>query len=277
MTTQPLLTQANANAFHKVIDQVQALATRNVEDDAELATVRDNLNKAVDAANGFGMLSLKEDLRAMHVAFEARLANDNKGQKAAFTKKLRQFSGEAKKLHAEVEKRLNKDERTAEKFRGTAGGDQGGATQPVAITTADGTVVTATKKAAGVKAPKAPKAPKEKAPPKLQPCHCGCGEMVPNLFKMGHDAKLKSLLLKVGRGQASMNDVPEVALPMLGDFCTRWGIPYVINDHVGTRRMTIEAKPLAPRAPKTKKAEAEAEATPAALTENEEQAMEGQQ
>lgn len=256
MTTQPMLDLTNAGIFHKVVDQVAGIANANIPETPEhLVTVRDNVRKAEEAARLFGMTSLAGDLMKVQTAFTARIANDNKGQKAAFTKAVRQFANESKVLHNEIEKRLAKDTATVEKFRGTAGGDQG-ATQAVVITNADGSTATATKK---VKAPKAPKAPRVAKVKTMNPCHCGCGAMVAGLFAMGHDAKLKSRLLTIGRMEdgaektVAMGGLPEVAVGMLGDFCERWGIPYVLNDHVNTRLMTIEAKPLKPRAPKAAK------------------------
>lgn len=52
------------------------------------------------------------------------------------------------------------------------------------------------------------RAKKEKV---LQPCLDGCGAQVGGNFKMGHDAKLKSLILKIERGEADMADLPEIA------------------------------------------------------------------
>jgi hypothetical protein len=50
------------------------------------------------------------------------------------------------------------------------------------------------------------------------PCLCGCGQ--PTLtenakFIPGHDAKLKSLLLRVERGEAKKSEIPEVAKAFL--------------------------------------------------------------
>jgi hypothetical protein len=41
-----------------------------------------------------------------------------------------------------------------------------------------------------------------KGNPKTQPgCECGCGEIVPSLFKAGHDARLHSVLCSVLKGE----------------------------------------------------------------------------
>jgi hypothetical protein len=50
-------------------------------------------------------------------------------------------------------------------------------------------------------APSAPSAPRE--------CACGCGRAVRKLFAQGHDARVKSLLSKVLRGEAEIADLPE--------------------------------------------------------------------
>jgi hypothetical protein len=55
---------------------------------------------------------------------------------------------------------------------------------------------TTTKKA--TKSAKTPKA--EKAPRELKPCACGCGEKTGGYFVPGHDARFKSALLKIERG-----------------------------------------------------------------------------
>lgn len=44
----------------------------------------------------------------------------------------------------------------------------------------------------------------------LRPCLDGCGAMVAGNFQMGHDAKLKSLLLKIERGEETTEAVPEI-------------------------------------------------------------------
>jgi hypothetical protein len=71
----------------------------------------------------------------------------------------------------------------------------------------------AAEKAAGGQIPgstrKAPRPKKGEA--KMRPCLDGCGTMVPGNFKMGHDAKLKSLILKVERGEEAQTSVPEIA------------------------------------------------------------------
>lgn len=52
---------------------------------------------------------------------------------------------------------------------------------------------------------------KPKAAPVMRPCLDGCGIMVGGNFKMGHDAKLKSLILKVERGEEDKSAIPEIA------------------------------------------------------------------
>lgn len=64
-------------------------------------------------------------------------------------------------------------------------------------------------------------AKKEKAPPKpkaekkQRPCLDGCGQMVSGNFAMGHDAKLKSLLLKIERGDEPLDKIPEPCLDLV--------------------------------------------------------------
>lgn len=74
----------------------------------------------------------------------------------------------------------------------------------------------AEKKASGAVAgngkPKAVRVKKEK---EMRPCLDGCGTEVPGNFKMGHDAKLKSLILKVERGEAEQKDIPEIAQDLI--------------------------------------------------------------
>lgn len=53
--------------------------------------------------------------------------------------------------------------------------------------------------------------PRVKKEPTLFPCLDGCGAMVKGNFTIGHDAKLKSLIQKVERAEASRDDIPEVA------------------------------------------------------------------
>jgi len=60
---------------------------------------------------------------------------------------------------------------------------------------------------------KAPRAKKEKT---LQPCLDGCGAQVPGNFQMGHDAKLKSMILKIERGEMEMSELPEIAQELVG-------------------------------------------------------------
>lgn len=65
------------------------------------------------------------------------------------------------------------------------------------------------------KTEKAAREPKPKAEKKLRPCLDGCGAMVPGNFAMGHDAKLKSLLIKVERGEKPLTDIPEIVLDLV--------------------------------------------------------------
>lgn len=69
----------------------------------------------------------------------------------------------------------------------------------------------ATKQVGGETAPAVAKVPK--APKPLNDCLDGCGAKVKGRFAMGHDAKLKSLILKVERGDAAREDIPEIAQP----------------------------------------------------------------
>lgn len=46
-------------------------------------------------------------------------------------------------------------------------------------------------------------------------CLCGCGQPVARRFAQGHDAKLKSVLLKVARHEMGAPAIPDVALPHL--------------------------------------------------------------
>ena len=48
-------------------------------------------------------------------------------------------------------------------------------------------------------------------------CTCGCGKAIPpqrtrSLFLQGHDAKLKSLLIRVLEGQAAPDSIPQEAI-----------------------------------------------------------------
>jgi hypothetical protein len=63
----------------------------------------------------------------------------------------------------------------------------------------------AVEKAARPSTPRAPKGEK-----KLRPCLEGCGQMVPGNFAMGHDAKLKSLIIRIERGENDPTDLPDV-------------------------------------------------------------------
>lgn len=55
---------------------------------------------------------------------------------------------------------------------------------------------------------KVPRPKREKKQVVLSACGCGCGAQVPGTFKMGHDAKLHSMLLKTGRGQMKYSELP---------------------------------------------------------------------
>lgn len=56
---------------------------------------------------------------------------------------------------------------------------------------------------------------KPKSDKTLRPCLEGCGAMVAGNFAMGHDAKLKSLLIKVERGEKPLEDIPEIVLDLV--------------------------------------------------------------
>lgn len=60
---------------------------------------------------------------------------------------------------------------------------------------------------AGKRVPGATKVKKDKV---LQPCLDGCGAMVPGNFQMGHDAKLKSILGKIEKGELETSAVPDI-------------------------------------------------------------------
>jgi len=53
--------------------------------------------------------------------------------------------------------------------------------------------------------PRPPKVKKEKV---LKPCGDGCGEMVGSNFRSGHDARYKSMVLKVERGEMKIEELP---------------------------------------------------------------------
>lgn len=55
----------------------------------------------------------------------------------------------------------------------------------------------------------------KKGPVKMRPCLDGCGEMVAGNFRMGHDAKLKSLILKIERGEEDQSVIPEIAQDLI--------------------------------------------------------------
>jgi hypothetical protein len=60
------------------------------------------------------------------------------------------------------------------------------------------------------------KKPSELLIPK-RPCVCGCGEVFQTrnktqMFKTGHDTRLKSLLTKVFKGEAPTDQIPRIAL-----------------------------------------------------------------
>lgn len=60
---------------------------------------------------------------------------------------------------------------------------------------------------AGKRVPGAVKPKKDKV---LQSCLDGCGQMVGGNFAMGHDAKLKSILIKIEKGELEQSAVPEI-------------------------------------------------------------------
>lgn len=65
------------------------------------------------------------------------------------------------------------------------------------------------------KAAKPPKAPREKKEKTLNPCLDGCGQMVGGKFAPGHDAKLKSLIYKIERGDEPVSAIPEVSAKLV--------------------------------------------------------------
>lgn len=65
-------------------------------------------------------------------------------------------------------------------------------------------------KAAKTSTPKVAKEPKP-----LNDCLDGCGAKVKGNFAMGHDAKLKSLILKVERGEKAQSEIPDVAQDLI--------------------------------------------------------------
>lgn len=75
-----------------------------------------------------------------------------------------------------------------------------------------------------------PKRTKPAGDAKLHPCLDGCGAMVKGNFAMGHDAKLKSLLLKLEKGEATPELIPEPCLDLVK---LKAGEPIVERDHEG--------------------------------------------
>lgn len=71
----------------------------------------------------------------------------------------------------------------------------------------------------------------------LRLCLDGCGAMVGGNFQMGHDAKLKSLLLKIERGEESMDKVPEVSA---GIIKFKKGEQETLKDAKGTTTGTVQ-------------------------------------
>jgi len=58
-------------------------------------------------------------------------------------------------------------------------------------------------------------------------CRCGCGEETQHWFAPGHDAKAKSMLLKVKRGQMTLAEIS----PMLIDFVQNEGPQWWRDDY----------------------------------------------
>lgn len=79
--------------------------------------------------------------------------------------------------------------------------------------------------------------PKPKQEVKLRPCLDGCGTMVTGNFKMGHDAKLKSLILKVERGEENMTSIPDIASGLVA---FRKGEKESIKDSKGNVKSTVQ-------------------------------------
>lgn len=73
----------------------------------------------------------------------------------------------------------------------------------------------AAQKAGEGKVPGATRTKKDKGPVKMRPCLDGCGVDVPGNFKMGHDAKLKSLILKIERGEEDQSVVPDIVQDLI--------------------------------------------------------------
>lgn len=65
---------------------------------------------------------------------------------------------------------------------------------------------------AGTKTPGATRVKKDKV---LQTCLDGCGAQVAGNFQMGHDAKLKSTILKIERGELEVAAIPDVAQDLI--------------------------------------------------------------
>jgi hypothetical protein len=56
---------------------------------------------------------------------------------------------------------------------------------------------------------------KSKGEKRMRPCLDGCGTLVPGNFAMGHDAKLKSLLYKIERGEVPVESIPEICFDLI--------------------------------------------------------------
>lgn len=76
--------------------------------------------------------------------------------------------------------------------------------------------------------PVAPKAKQEKAEPaarEVKKCNCGCGGDTFSLFVPGHDARVKSQLLKVARGQLAQSEVNQSVWDLV-ESNEKWGNLY---------------------------------------------------
>lgn len=78
-------------------------------------------------------------------------------------------------------------------------------------------------KGAKAETAKAPKAAKTK-----NPCLCGCGELVGNRFRPGHDARWYSQLAKINNGDAKFSSLSKESQKLLGDMS---GVKKAIADH----------------------------------------------
>lgn len=62
-----------------------------------------------------------------------------------------------------------------------------------------------------------PSLPSSARPGSLAPCRCGCGDTTLRTWTVGHDARHKGVLVRVIRGQMTLEDVAEWAKANYGD------------------------------------------------------------